>query len=154
MTKFNLTTCSLTIVCATLLCGQTPPEPRTPPTPEQFAERQVTHVTEILSLNTTQQAEAKTIFTNEATASASVRGSMTTARKALQTAVEANDMAAIAAAATQIGTLTTQEVQTRAIADAALYAILTAEQQTTFKGFLSRGPGHGPGGPGMLPPGD
>jgi Spy/CpxP family protein refolding chaperone len=152
MIKFNLTACSLALLCATALCGQTPP------TPEQFAERQVTHLTEMLSLNTTQQTEAKTIFTNQATGSATAHASMATAHKALQTAVEANDMAAIATAATQIGSLTTQEVQSRAIADAALYAILTAEQQATFKGFLTMGhgggPGHGLGAPGREPPGD
>lgn len=80
---------------------------------------------------------------------------MMTARTALQTAVEANDAAGIASAATQIGTLTTQEVQTRATADAAFYALLTStDQQAKFRQVEGPARGFGPpaGNRGPPPP--
>ncbi len=72
---------------------------------------------------------------------------MQAAHTALQTAIESNDTASISAQAAQIGTLTTQEVETHATAQAAFYAILTADQQTKYKQLLSAGP-RGFGGPG------
>jgi Spy/CpxP family protein refolding chaperone len=71
--------------------------------------------------------------------------------------VKNNDSAGIAAAAVTIGELTTQQVQAKATADAALYAILTPDQQTKFSTIEKHGPrGFGPhgGGPGGgMPPG-
>jgi Spy/CpxP family protein refolding chaperone len=155
MIKFNPSTCALLFLSAALLGGQT-----APPTAAEFAQRRVSHLTEMLSLNATQQSEAKTIFSNEANSTVNLHTSMASARKALQTAVETNDSGAIAAQATQIGNLTAQETQARATAEAAFYALLNAEQQAKFKETMNRGPGgrgpgHGPGdGSVPLPPGD
>lgn len=80
---------------------------------------------------------------------------MRTARTTLQTAIKSNETATIGTQATEIGTLTSQEVLAQATAAAAFYAILTADQQSKFDtlGPLVGGPGGpggfgGPGGPG------
>ena len=150
--KFRLFASAL--LAGTLLCAQTSP------TAAQTAERRVNHLTSMLSLTAAQQTEAKTIFATEAPNSSTLHTSLQTAHKALEAAIEANDTGAIAAQAAQIGTLTGQEIQARAAADAAFYAILTSEQQTKYKEMQShgpgrRGPGHGFGdGPMPPPPGD
>jgi hypothetical protein len=82
---------------------------------------------------------------------------MQTAQTALQTAITGSDAAGITAAATQIGTLTTQQVEAQAAAAVAFYAILTSTQQTQYAslkqfGLGLGGPGFGgPGGPGGGP---
>jgi hypothetical protein len=79
---------------------------------------------------------------------------MQTAQTALQTAITSNS--GISAAATTIGSLTTQQVTADATADAEFYAILTTTQQTKYAtlklpglgGFGGLGgSGGGPGGP-------
>jgi Spy/CpxP family protein refolding chaperone len=125
--------------------------PPTRPTPEQMIANRVSRLTTLLTLTSAQQTQATTIFTNEQTALANFRSSMKTAHSALKTAIENNDNAGITAQATQIGTLTTQEVESRAQAQAAFYALLTADQQTKYKQFEAAGPmGHGFGGHGGL----
>jgi Spy/CpxP family protein refolding chaperone len=124
----------------------------TPPTPAQIVSNQVARLTKLLDLTSTQQASATTIFTTEQTALATLRTSMQTARTALQTAIKSNDAAAIGTESTQIGTLTGEEVLAQSTAGAALYAILTADQQAKYDtlGPLGGGPAGfgGPGGPG------
>jgi Spy/CpxP family protein refolding chaperone len=129
----------------------------TPPSPADMVAHRVAHLTQLLTLTSAQQTQATTIFTNEESATSGLRTSIEAARTALETAVEANDSATISAQATQIGALTGQEVQARATAEAAFYAILTADQQTRYKAVRSAGPGggrmHG-GGFGGPPPFD
>lgn len=144
------------LLTASVLFGQTP---GTSPTPAQRIAHQVSRLTTLLSLTSAQQTQATAIWTQEQTALSGVRDSMRAAHTALETAVEANDTASIAAQAAQIGELTGQEVSARATAEAAFYAILTADQQTKFKqlpggpgGFGGHGPGRAPGGPGGPPP--
>lgn len=132
-----------------LLAPAQTPTPPTPPTPAQMVANQVARLTTLLDLTSTQQASATAIFTTEQTALASVRTSMQTARTALQTAIKSDDANAIATQSGQIGSLNGQEVLAQATASAALYAILTADQQVKYNtlGPLGGGPG-GPGGPG------
>ena len=128
----------------------------TPPTTAQMVSNQVSRLTKLLDLTSTQQASATTIFTTEQTALAALRTSMQSAQTALQTAITGSDAATIATDAAQIGTLTGEQVLAQATASAAFYAILTADQQSKFEtlgplgggpgGF--GGPGGGPGGPG------
>jgi Spy/CpxP family protein refolding chaperone len=128
----------------------------TPPTTAQMVSNQVSRLTKLLDLTSTQQASATTIFTTEQTAMTALRTSMQTAQTALQTAITSNDAATIATDAAQIGTLTGEQVLAQATASAAFYAILTADQQSKFEtlGPLGGGPGGfggpngGPGGPG------
>ena len=97
----------LAIAASLALAQSTPP---VPPTPAQMVANQVARLTTLLSLTTAQQTSATTIFTTEQTTLSGLRTSMDTAHTALQTAVEANDTAAISAQATQIGSLTSQDV--------------------------------------------
>jgi Spy/CpxP family protein refolding chaperone len=119
----------------------------TPPTPAQIVANQVAHLTSLLSLTTSQQSQATTLFTAAQTTISSVRTNLQAAHTALTTAVEANDSAGIATQTTEIGTLTAQQALAQATADAAFYQILTSAQQTEYAQFLSQGP-HGPGGHG------
>lgn len=134
---------ALVLLSGALLSAQTPPNTA------RMAEWRVKHLTSALSLSSTQQTEAQTIFANEAAGMSTVHTGMEAAHKALAAAVEANDAAAIAAQSTQIGTLTAQETQARATAEAAFYILLNQDQQAKYKEMMShdfggRGPGHGP----------
>jgi Spy/CpxP family protein refolding chaperone len=124
--------------------------PHTRPTPEQMITNRVSRLTTLLTLNSAQQTQATTIFTNEQTAMTNLHSSMRAAHTALKTAIENNDTAGITAQATQIGNLTTQEIENRAQAQAAFYALLTPDQQTKYKQLEPAGPrGRGGfGGPG------
>jgi Spy/CpxP family protein refolding chaperone len=102
-------------------------------------------------LNAAQQQQTTTIFTNAASAQASVHSSMTTARQSLKTAVQSNDTAAIEQAATSIGNLTAQTTANQGKAEAAFYQILTPAQQTKLTQFESQS--HGGMGGGMGPAG-
>jgi Spy/CpxP family protein refolding chaperone len=130
---------------ATLVLAQTPPSA------DQIAAQRVARLTTLLTLNSAQQYSATTIFTSEATAVSTLRTADETLHTLLETSVESNDAAGIANAANQLGALSAREVQARASADAAFYALLTADQQAKYKELqASRGPG-GPGGPGRGP---
>jgi hypothetical protein len=117
----------------------------TPPTPAQIAQRRVQALTNFLSLNSTQQGEALTIFTTLANNNVSIEANLKTARQTLDAAVESNNTASIATAAGTIGSLTTQLTTNNATADAQFYLILNTEQQTKFAKMLTRG-GVGPMG--------
>lgn len=127
------------------LLAQQSGTPPTPPTLAQRVAQQVARLTTLLNLTTAQQTQATTIFTAEQNSLTTVRSSIQAVHTALQTAIENNDTAGITAQANQIGTLTTQEVEAQATAQAAFYAILTTDQQTKYKQLISDGPG-GPGG--------
>ncbi len=76
---------------------------------------------------------------------------MQAAQTALRTAIKANDTAGISAQAATIGNLTAQQVQARATAQAAFYALLTSSQQTAYDEMNRGGFGMGGPGPGMGP---
>lgn len=154
--------CSVALSCGLMIAqGQT--SAPTPPTPAQMAAHQVSFLTQMLSLSSEQQKQVTTILTTAAIGEATLHSSMAAAHNALQAAIKVNDTAAISTAATKIGELTGQQIQAKATADAAIYAILTTDQQTKFTALTSHGPGgfgHGGpmggpmGGPGMPPPGE
>jgi Spy/CpxP family protein refolding chaperone len=154
MHKQILATTALMAFTSVFAIAQTTTAP-TPPSPAQMVANQVARLTKLLDLNSTQQASATTIFTTEQTALATLRTSMQAARTALRTAITSDNTATIGTEATQIGTLTGEQVLAQATASAAFYAILTADQQTKYEtlGPLGGGPGGpggfgGPGGPG------
>ncbi|HEX4809374.1 MAG TPA: Spy/CpxP family protein refolding chaperone [Bryobacteraceae bacterium] len=146
------------IACAmfstALMNAQTAEVAPTRPAPASMIARQVTRYSTLLNLNAEQQSQATAILTTEHTAISGVRANMRTAEKALRTAVDNNDTGGIAAAANQIGTLTAQEVQAHATAQAAFYAALNSTQQAAYKQLGPMGMGgpegmhHGFGGPG------
>lgn len=123
--------------------------PGNPPNPANFVQHRISFLTTLLSLTSTQQQEATTIFTNAATTENTLRGSLKTAHQNLRTAVQNNDAATIGSVSTTIGSLTAQLTSAGAKADAAFYQILTPDQQTKFNQFQSQGGGFGHGrGPG------
>jgi Spy/CpxP family protein refolding chaperone len=124
----------------------------TPPDPATMVANQVTRLTTLLSLTTAQAAQATTIFTNAATASTPLHTTLATDRDSLQTAIKGNATATIDQLATAIGSLEGQLLSIHSKANAAFYAILTADQQAKFDQLGGHGFG-GPGGPGGPPPG-
>ena len=156
MSKSQSLTRFVAIALVSALSGfaQDSSAPPTPPTPAQMVANRVSRLTTLLSLTSEQQTQATTIFTNEESALSDLRKSLHSAHSALRTAIENNDSSGIASQAAQIGSLTTQQVQGEATAQAAFYASLTADQQAKYKqlrsfgpGGFGGGPGHGPGGP-------
>lgn len=145
------------VAAGTLLIGaavaQTSTTTRTPPDPATMAANQVARLTKLLTLTTAQQAQATTIFTAAAISQTSVRTGQQTAQASLQTAITKNDTATIDTVTAQIGTLTGQQVDISSKAQAAFYAILTADQQTQYSALPGHGgPGSGPGGAQFGPP--
>lgn len=93
-------------------------------------------------------------YSNALTAITPLQTSEVTARQALPAAVKCNATATIDQLSTTIGLFEGQIMSIQNKADAAFYAILTADQQTKLgqTNFLN-GPGFGPGGPGFGGPG-
>ena len=105
--------------------------------------RRITFLTSLLTLTTAQASEATSIFTNAATTVGPLQTELSTARTSLREAVRANNTSAIDQFSTQIGTLTGRIAAAQNRADAAFYALLTAEQRTRFDAV---GGGRGRGG--------
>jgi Spy/CpxP family protein refolding chaperone len=155
MRKLNVKTLVLGTVLASAALAQMGGGMGNPPSSADMVANRVARLTKLLSLTTAQQTQATTIFTAAENTLSSLRTSMQTARTSLNTAIKNSDTAGISSAATQIGGITTQEVQTQATAEAAFYAILTAEQKTKYDqsgpagggGWGGRGMGMGMGRP-------
>lgn len=144
----------LAIGVQSLIAQNTPEPPPGPPDPATMAQHRVHFLTSQLSLTAQQQQQALTIFTNAATSQSSMHENMKAAHDSLNTAVKNNDANGITQAANTIGSLTAQATVAEAKADAALYAILTPDQQTKMSQMEAHGPGmhmRGPG-PGPMPP--
>jgi Spy/CpxP family protein refolding chaperone len=134
----------LTSVFATSFLLAQPPGPRgTPPDPATMAQHRVSFLTTALTLTTAQQQQATTIFTNSALADSTVHDNLKTAHQSLSDAVKNNDTAAIDRVSATIGNLTAQLTSNDAKANAALYQILTPDQQTKLTQLHDRGPGGG-----------
>ncbi len=118
----------------------------TPPTVASIVARQVSFLTTLLTLTTSQAATATTIFTNELNAITPIQTNITTAQTALAAAVKTNSASTIATQSALIGTLTGQIVALEANADAGFYALLTTAQQTTLGTVSSDFFGEGLGG--------
>jgi hypothetical protein len=90
--------------------------------------------------------QATTIFTDALAAVTPLETSVNADYTSMQTAVKSNATATIDSLSANIGTLTGQILDVQNKADAAFYAILTADQQTILNAGSGRG-GFGPGGP-------
>ncbi len=124
-----------------------------PPDPAAMIQMRVNHLATVLNLTDAQKAKATTIFTDAHTASQSVRTSMQSAHQSLADAIKKNDAGTIDSVAMTIGNATGQLTAIQAKADAAFYAILTADQQAKFDQMPRGGPGGGFGpGPFGRPP--
>ena len=146
--KKTFTTLFLSSTFATaLLFAQ---RPGNPPDPATMVQRRVDFLTNQLALTDSQKQQATTIFTNAATAEASVHTNLKTAHDSLTAAISKNDIASIDQVSTTIGNLTAQQTSIDAKANAAFYQILTPEQQAKF---AQAGERRGPFGPGPGPAG-
>ena len=126
----------------TVLWAQTPSGP---PSPADRVSREVKFLTTMLGLNSSQQAQATSIFTAAATAQQGLRDADRSAHQNLNTAMKNNDANGIDQAAAAIGQLDGQRLAIESKARAAFQQILSADQQSKLSEL--RGP-HGPGGPG------
>jgi hypothetical protein len=142
MFKRSITGCTFMAFAALCAMAQTSTTTMTA-TPAQEATRQVARLTKLLTLTSAQQALALPIFTTEETTEANLETSLTTARTALQSAIEKNDLNGINTQATQIGSLTTQQVAAQGKAEAAFYLLLTGAQQTIFNQLKLDAGGYG-----------
>jgi len=135
---------TLSLLASGFLCAQ---NSTNPPNPATIAQRRVEMLTNRLGLNSSQQQQATTIFTNEATANAPIQASLQSQRQSLAAAEESNNTSSIGQIATQIGNLTAQLTTNSANANAAFYQILNSDQQSKYAQTLNRGgAGFGPAG--------
>jgi Spy/CpxP family protein refolding chaperone len=122
----------------------------TPPDPATMVQHRVARLTTLLTLTTAQASQATTIFTNAQTAITPLHTSLEQYRDSMQTAVKGNALGTIDSLAASTGTVEGQILGIQAKADAAFYALLTAEQKTKYDSMPQ---GRGPGGRGMRPMG-
>jgi Spy/CpxP family protein refolding chaperone len=106
--------------------------PHTPPTPAAMAQHEVTRYTTLLTLTPAQVEQATTIFTTEATTGSNSRSQEHTARQALETAVKANDTAAIQSNAAALGQIETERLTAHSNARAQFYALLSSDQKSKY----------------------
>jgi Spy/CpxP family protein refolding chaperone len=118
-----------------------------PPDPAQMVQMRVDRMNETLKLTKAQEKQITAIFTDAQTANQSVMGGMREANQAMAVAIKTNDTNAMSQAANTIGTLTAQMQVTNAKAEAAVYALLTPDQQAKYQpGGMRGGMGMGGGG--------
>ncbi len=121
--------------------------------PAGMIDHRISRMNAVLTLNSGQQTQIRTILTNEQTTESGFRTSMKAAHTNLRTAIQNNDAASIESISSQIGTITGQSIASHAKTQAAIYALLSPEQQTKAQQFpelLGGGP-EGPGGFGHGP---
>jgi Spy/CpxP family protein refolding chaperone len=142
LTKMSLTALAI----AAIACGQTSTTGSTS-TPATRAQLHVNRLAAQLTLTDAQKASALPIFTTAYTNAQTPQTNLQTARTALRDAVKANNSAVIDQQSAAVGTATTQLTSIHAKAEAAFYALLTADQKTLYDAARGRGMG-GRGGMG------
>ncbi len=95
-----------------------------------MVQHRVAYLTTVLSLTSAQQTQVTNILTNAHANQSTMHTSMKTAHTNLQNAIRSNDAAAMEQAANTIGTLSAQETLAHAKTEAAIYQVLTPDQQT------------------------
>jgi Spy/CpxP family protein refolding chaperone len=121
--------------------------PGGPHNPAGMIEHRLNRMNAVLTLNSAQQTQIRTILTNEQATETGFHTSMKAAPTNLKTAIQSNDAASIEQLSNQIGTITAQSVASHAKAEAAIYALLSSEQQTKAQQVPEL---IGEGGPGGL----
>jgi periplasmic protein CpxP/Spy len=115
----------------------------------KMTQHWVSYLTTVLSLTSAQQTQVTNIISTAATSKSSASSSMKTARTTLQNAIHSNDAAAMEQAVNSMSSLIAQNMLARAKVEAAIYQVLTPEQQTKMAQLeTERGHhgGHGFGG--------
>jgi len=115
-----------------------------PPDPSQMVDMRVERMNENLKLNKDQQKKIKSLYMDAQKANMEVIGGMREANQAIAAAVKNNDTSAMSQAANTIGTLTAQMTVNNAKAEAAVWAVLTPDQQAKYQPMVG-----GMGGMGM-----
>ena len=124
---------------AALVLAQRPPGPGgAPPDPQTMIPMRVGFLANALTLTDDQKAKATTILTDAFTASQSIRANERTNHQAISDAVKQNNTASIDQFAITAGTLAGQLVAIDAKANAAIYAMLTPDQQAKFDTIVER----------------
>jgi Spy/CpxP family protein refolding chaperone len=139
----TLTTASLLVLGAALAFGQS--SSGTAPNPATMAQMRVNRLATELNLTDAQKTSALSIFTTAYTNAQTIQTNLRTNRDALTAAVKKNDTASIDQLATASGALNGQLTAINSKAEAAFYALLTADQKTLYD---ARPQGGGRGGPG------
>jgi Spy/CpxP family protein refolding chaperone len=109
--------------------------PGNPPSPANHVAR----LTTLLNLTAAQQTQGTAIFTSEQAAITPIQAQVQTAHTNLTAAVKGNQTAAIDTLAAQLGTYEAQMASARSKAQAAFYALLTADQQTKYDSLPGAG---------------
>ena len=131
---------------AALVFAQRGPGPGgAPPDPATMIQMRVGFLANALALTDDQKARATTILTDATATSQSIRASERTTRQAIGDAVKQNNIAAIDQLSVTAGTLAGQLTAIDSKANAAIYALLTPDQQAKFDTIPHGGPGGGPG---------
>ncbi|HEY0705116.1 MAG TPA: Spy/CpxP family protein refolding chaperone [Candidatus Acidoferrales bacterium] len=114
---------------------------------QEMIQHRVAYLTTVLTLTSAQQTQITAVMTNAA-GNKPAFSSMKTAHTALETAIHSNDAAAMEQATTTLANLQAQEMLAHAKTEAAIYQLLTPEQQTKMAALDSEHHHGGPGGPG------
>lgn len=118
----------------------------TPPDTATVVANKVRRLTSLLTLTTAQATQAATIFTNALNAVAPIETTLSGYHTSLQAAVKTNSTSVIDNLSAQIGTAHGQITAIQNKADAAFYALLTADQKAKLdaanNGFGGGGRGH------------
>jgi Spy/CpxP family protein refolding chaperone len=148
MNKTMLSRFSLGLIAAAALAfGQTSTTTTTTaPTPATQAQMKVNRLAAQLTLTDAQKTTALSIFTTSYTNAQTPQTNLQTAQTSLRDAIKANNSTTIDTLAATIGTATQQLTSINAKAEAAFYAILTADQKTLYDARGGGRGGHGPGG--------
>jgi Spy/CpxP family protein refolding chaperone len=151
--KDTFTAALLSVLFGSMMFAQGPPRPRvdggTPPDPATRIANQVTRLTTLLDLTTAQASQVTSILTAEQSSISALQTTLNTTNTSLQTAIESNATGTIDQLAATFGMLNGQTLAIRSKAEAAIYALLTAVQQTKLATIGGLGAlGGGPGGPG------
>ncbi|MDQ6758492.1 MAG: Spy/CpxP family protein refolding chaperone [Acidobacteriota bacterium] len=118
-----------------------------PPDPQAMIQMRVGFLANSLGLTDDQKTKATTILTDAFTASQSIRASERANRQAIADAVKQNNTAVIDQLSVTAGTLAGQLLAIDSKANAAIYAMLTPDQQAKFDTHPRGGPGGGGPGP-------
>lgn len=125
--KQGLKLIMLISILAPLTFAQAPSQPQDP---VARIQARVKALSDFVSLSDSQKQQITTIWTDADKNAAGARASMSSMRADLRKAVKSNDAAAIDKIAAEIGSIEGKNMAAGAKANAAIYALLTAEQKT------------------------
>jgi hypothetical protein len=125
------------------------PRNLTPPDPATMIANQVSRLTTLLDLTTAQANQITTILTTAQSSTSTLQTTLATDQTSLATAITSNATATIDSLSAAIGTLQGQILDVNSKAEASIYALLSATQQTKLSTLGGIGLLGGPGGPGF-----